>query len=194
MIAAGVFAAHQTGTTPDRFQGRRPVCPSHLQPSADRRPGLPRVDHVIDHVVAGRDIDVDDLAVGVDQLLALGRGILGLQDLLEGQLTTRMTKSCAPGRPISVYEIHGTADTVLPYGGGGFLQAFSAPASARKWAALDHCAKTPRGSSPSHSVKVTTYVACRGSAHVALRTLVGGVHRWAPGIGEIVTNALPWRK
>src|ERR1700749_4653236 len=54
----------------------------HLQGPADRGPGLARVDDVVDHVVAGGHVDVDDLAVGVDQLLALCRRVLGLLHLL----------------------------------------------------------------------------------------------------------------
>src|SRR5579884_63108 len=53
----------------------------HLEPAADRGPRLARVDHVVDHVVAGGDVDVDDLAEVLDQLLLLGRRILGLLDL-----------------------------------------------------------------------------------------------------------------
>src|SRR5438128_10891072 len=35
----------------------------HLQRLADRRARLARVDHVVDHVVARRDVYVDDIAV-----------------------------------------------------------------------------------------------------------------------------------
>src|SRR5690242_19377012 len=54
----------------------------HLERPAHRGPGLPRVDHVVDHVVAGRDVDVDDLAEVLDQLAPLGGRILSLLDLL----------------------------------------------------------------------------------------------------------------
>src|SRR5207248_7103740 len=54
----------------------------HLERLADRRARLARVDHVVDHVVARRDVDVDDLAELVDQLLLLGRRVVGRLDLL----------------------------------------------------------------------------------------------------------------
>src|SRR5271156_2870797 len=54
----------------------------HLERPAHRGPRLARVDDVVDHVVAGRDVDVDDAAVGGDQLGPLGRRVLGLLDLL----------------------------------------------------------------------------------------------------------------
>lgn len=113
---------------------------------------------------------------------------------VEGQLTTQMAKECAPARPISVYEIHGTADASISYWGGGRLSVLSAPASVAKWASLDHCATTPKNTTPTSGVLVTTYVACRKLVHVALRTIYDGVHRWTPQIGEIVTAALPWKK
>jgi polyhydroxybutyrate depolymerase len=112
---------------------------------------------------------------------------------VEGQITTTMAKTCKPARPISVYEIHGTADALVSYSGGGHLSVLSAPASAKKWATLDHCAAKPRTTTTPNQ-KVTSYVTCRKPSHVALLTLFGGVHRWTPQIGEIVTAAFPWRK
>src|ERR1700744_5264353 len=53
-----------------------------LERAADRRARLPRIDHDVDHVVAGRDVDVDDLAEVLDQLGALGGRIVGPLDLL----------------------------------------------------------------------------------------------------------------
>ena len=53
-----------------------------LERADDRRPRLARVDHVVDHVVARRDVDVDQPAVGLDQLGLLGGRVLGLLDLL----------------------------------------------------------------------------------------------------------------
>src|SRR5438067_3471274 len=53
----------------------------HLQRFADRRARLARVDDVVDHVVARGHVDVDDLAVGLDQLGLLGLGVIGFFDL-----------------------------------------------------------------------------------------------------------------
>src|SRR3954447_13470 len=52
----------------------------HLERAADDLARLARIDHVVDHRVARRDRDVDDLAVGLDQLGLLGRGVVGLLD------------------------------------------------------------------------------------------------------------------
>ncbi|HEY5183656.1 MAG TPA: PHB depolymerase family esterase, partial [Actinomycetes bacterium] len=48
---------------------------------------------------------------------------------------------CTPSRPVSVLEIHGTADETVPYGGGElFGPAFpSAPETVAQWARFDGC-------------------------------------------------------
>jgi polyhydroxybutyrate depolymerase len=115
---------------------------------------------------------------------------------IEGELAVTTSAHCAPARPLSVYEIHGTADTAIPYGGGQFGGShgpvvLSAPKSAARWAQLDHCAKTPKSTYPSKSVKLTTYSRCRNRVAVTLRTIFGGVHEWGSGVGLIVYGALP---
>src|SRR5215207_3588831 len=54
----------------------------HLQGAADRRSRLAWVDDVVDHRVAGGDVDIDDRAVVGDQLGLLRGRVLGLLDLL----------------------------------------------------------------------------------------------------------------
>ena len=86
----GVVDAHPLA--PDRSIPARRRCAAcrsldalagrHLQAPADRLAGLTRIDHVVDHVVAGRTVDVDQLAVVGDQLGPPGLGVLGLGDLL----------------------------------------------------------------------------------------------------------------
>ena len=52
---------------------------------------------------------------------------------------------CAPSRPVSVMEVHGSADPVVPFGGGtmlgrgGYSDIVAAPAMAERWRALDGC-------------------------------------------------------
>ena len=66
---------------------------------------------------------------------------------VEGQLSPTFSRSCRPAEPISVFEIHATADQSIPYSGGTFagvggpVEVLSAPASAARWAALNQCAK-----------------------------------------------------
>jgi polyhydroxybutyrate depolymerase len=128
----------------------------------------------------------------------LGCRLAGQIDLIvpvEGQLPVSVSPGCRPARPVSVYEIHGTADASIPYGGGHFdgigggTTVLSAPAAVRRWAALDRC----RGGSATHtagSSTTLTYARCAGGARVALDTIHGGTHAWPGGIGELVAGAL----
>jgi polyhydroxybutyrate depolymerase len=115
---------------------------------------------------------------------------------VEGQMSTVQSASCAPARAESVYEIHGTADSVIPYNGGYFLTTIgedtvlSAPNSVARWASLDGCSAGPATSTPSSAISLSTYSKCRNGAFVTLRTITGGNHAWTPNIGELVVQEL----
>lgn len=132
---------------------------------------------------------VEDLGCRLAQKLALIVPV-------EGQLPVSVSKTCAPARPISVYEIHGTGDTAIPYGGGPFVgvaggtTVLSAPGSVARWAHLDGCTRSAV-TTPSSGVKLTSYSHCRNGAKVTLETLIGGVHQWAQYMGETVNQAWP---
>src|SRR3984885_8261395 len=70
---------HHSGAFPRALD---PLAGGHLERPADCRARLSRIDHVVDHVVPGRDVHVDDLTEAVDQLAFLGLGVLGLLHLL----------------------------------------------------------------------------------------------------------------
>lgn len=117
---------------------------------------------------------------------------------VEGQLPVNVAASCAPSRPVSVYEVHGTDDTAIPYGGGTFhgvddsiITVLSAPGSAKKWAKLDHCSTTAVTTYPSSQIRLDSYGSCRSGAAVVLRTIIGGVHEWGANIAQLVANATP---
>jgi len=116
---------------------------------------------------------------------------------VEGQLPAPVSPSCAPARSINVYEIHGTADSAIPYNGGHFngvgggTTVLSAPASVARWAKLDRCASTPKVTTPSSSIKLTTYSRCRRGVSVTLQTIIGGTHQWGSDIAVIVNQHLP---
>lgn len=114
---------------------------------------------------------------------------------VEGELPASVSSRCSPSKPISVYEVHGTADPNIPYGGGHFdgvgggTTVLSAPSSAARWAALDHCAKTARGRS-EHTVTSTYYTGCRDGATVTLATVRGGKHLWPAHFGQTLTSVM----
>lgn len=122
-------------------------------------------------------------------------GTLALIVPVEGELPVSVARTCRVARPIDVFEIHGTADQAIPYGGGPFAgvgggtTVLSAPASAARWAALDHCTKTaPRRRSGAVSLAVHT--GCAKGVTVTLETIAGGTHDWPNNLGQVVASAL----
>jgi polyhydroxybutyrate depolymerase len=91
---------------------------------------------------------------------------------------------CAPSRPVSVLAIHGTADAVVPFGGGpmvgrgGPSVILSAPALAAVWRAAAGC-PAPRGDGgpPGQAVRMAA-VGCAGGTEVVLVPVDGGGHTW----------------
>jgi polyhydroxybutyrate depolymerase len=75
--------------------------------------------------------------------------------------------SCRPSRPMSLLEIHGTADQNVRY-------EYGAEAAAA-WRALDDCINTIRTSASSETVTSST---CAASTEVKLVTIDGGAHAW----------------
>ncbi|MEA2479421.1 MAG: polyhydroxybutyrate depolymerase [Thermoleophilaceae bacterium] len=86
--------------------------------------------------------------------------------------------ACAPDRPVSVLEIHGTADQVVPYDGRdgrGAAQVFAA-----EWAARDECPSDPvRHRVATHTLRYD-WAPCASGTSVAHIALIGGEHAW-PG-------------
>jgi polyhydroxybutyrate depolymerase len=115
---------------------------------------------------------------------------------VEGQLSTVQSASCSPARPESVYEIHQTADPLIPYDGGyfstsvGYDTMLSAPNSVARWAHLDGCSRGPITATPSSTISLTEYAKCRDGAFVTLRTIDGDEHAWPSDIGQLVVQAL----
>lgn len=114
---------------------------------------------------------------------------------VEGELPVSVSGGCHPAQPISVYEVHGTADPIIPYGGGHFngvgggTTVLSAPNSAARWAGLDGCSKTPRQTA-SKRTRQTSYTGCRDGVTVTLASIQGGQHQWPPSFGQTLLAAI----
>lgn len=87
---------------------------------------------------------------------------------------------CQPSRPVTVVSFRGTADPIIPYGGGSgsppnnpniTLTFLGAVGTFQKWAALDQCVGSP---SAADSNGCSTYSQCPGDAQVTLCTAQGG--------------------
>lgn len=78
------------------------------------------------------------------------------------------TADCRPSRPVSVLEVHGTADSIVPYAEGRSL--------IDGWAARDGCGPTPATQPAGAKAARLRWSGCRGGAAVEHLRLDGGRH------------------
>lgn len=93
---------------------------------------------------------------------------------------------CPATSPVSLLQIHGTADATIRYDGGAFFghPYPSARATAERWASIDGCADKPvesgaldiDGSIVGAETKVLKWASCKADATVELWTIEGGAH------------------
>lgn len=102
--------------------------------------------------------------------------------------------SCSPARPVSVFHLHGTADTNHPINGGtgtGIAGVVFRPARAAvdAMAAANQCTGAPATSvDPSNAdVTATTWSTCRGGAQIRYVIVKGATHAW---MGHPAASAL----
>jgi polyhydroxybutyrate depolymerase len=87
---------------------------------------------------------------------------------------------CQAHRALSVLEIHGTADAVVPYHGTPQDLRGDVVAWVRAWAARDACPAVPRSTWTRPRVLRLDWGVCRDRTAVAHLRLDGGTHAW-PG-------------
>lgn len=155
----------------------------------DRTDDVRFLDRVITDVAAVREVDASRVyAVGVSAGAVMAyRLACDLAPRLAGigsVAGTMLLDDCNPARPVSVVEIHGTADGVVPFEGGLVISprvasapAPSVPAVAERWAALDRC-PGPSTSSSEGTVVTTVWSGCAGGTSVRLVRVDGGGHTW----------------
>ncbi len=110
-----------------------------------------------------------------------------------GSMGISVATSCDPQQPVSVLDIHGTADPLVPYGGGvvtgrgGSSEVISQRQVLTRWAHGDGCtgigAAEPRPSTVHDGTSVTISAATGCPVGIAdqLWTVVGGGHTWPGG-------------
>nr|WP_232004949.1 PHB depolymerase family esterase [Mycobacterium sp. ACS1612] len=90
---------------------------------------------------------------------------------------------CAPSQPVSVLQVHGTADPVVPFGGGtmlgrgGYSDIVAAPALAQRWRELDGCPGAPVEDAVG-AVHRFTAAGCARGTEVDFLQVDGGGHAW----------------
>jgi polyhydroxybutyrate depolymerase len=116
-----------------------------------------------------------------------------------------VVEDCRPSRAVSVLEIHGTEDPLIPYLGGTpeAPEAQNAPPytathdMVARWAELNACPPPPP---PEREGPVITesWTGCRDGAAVTLVTVEGGGHIWfasglGPANGALDATGTIWR-
>lgn len=95
---------------------------------------------------------------------------------------------CRPSRPVSVMEIHGTADGLVPYEGGRTAGGATQPSPptrevVQRWAELNGC-PTPPATTREGVLTTAVWPDCSAGTSVKLITIEGGGHTWfAPLLG-----------
>lgn len=99
--------------------------------------------------------------------------------------------ACDPERPISVLEIHGTADTTVPYEGKGPEHAGAVLPYVFGWASRDGCTTLPSKSKVAlHTVRYS-WSGCRGGAIVEHLRIYGGRHGMPDASGAEISSGGP---
>lgn len=98
---------------------------------------------------------------------------------------------CHPSRPIPILHFHGTADPVVPYGGGnpvldvglgGTLDFPSVATSMDTWRAIDGCTAPKQTLGTVGDTTCVRWGGCQGDAELILCSVDGGGHTWPGGV------------
>ena len=118
-------------------------------------------------------------------------GVFAAVAPVAGAMPADLAARCGGTAPVAVIAFQGTADPLVPYGGGGVTRrggrVLSAERSVAFWATNDGCTAPPATTSePDREtdgtrVRHTVYGGCRGDRAVELYTIEGGGHTWPGG-------------
>ena len=108
-----------------------------------------------------------------------------------------LSDGCDPGRPVPILEIHGTADTIVPYQGISASQnpvwpLPSVPQWLQTWASHDGCTKGPAIFLQTPDVTATQWTHCQQNASVVHYRIEGGGHDVPATLGNRSTVATIW--
>ncbi len=92
--------------------------------------------------------------------------------------------ACTPSRPVPVFAINGTTDTLVPYTGGFFFPGItngtfpSVQQTFAGWRQRNGCTDAPVVTYSNGNVSCETHAACAGGVEVTQCTVEGGGHCW----------------
>jgi polyhydroxybutyrate depolymerase len=162
------------------------VGPQWLISAAEGTADVQFLDVLLDQVLGGGCFDARRVsAVGVSNGAGMAaRLACSGDDRLAGLVAVAGAYGplppCEAHRPLSVLEIHGTADAVVPYRGSPQDPGSDVVGWVDAWAARDACAAVPRRTRKSQDVLRFDWTRCRNGTAVAHLQLIGGTHAW-PG-------------
>lgn len=200
--ARGIEVAYPDGVDGSWNDGRRGVqSVAALEPVDD----ISFLETVIDDAVARDGADPARIAIVGHSNGALMASAFACQRahllqaivLVSGAGADSLPATCKPSRALSVLEVHGDRDRVVPFDGGAIASAdglprgfaASVPAVLEIWRRRANCSaavkEQPAGSPPS----ILEHASCPDGTEVALQLVVGGGHGWrlAPGFDTGMT-------
>jgi polyhydroxybutyrate depolymerase len=135
------------------------------------------------------------LACAIPERIAAIASVSGGMPLDERKASMRCSDN-KRAKPVSVMEMHGTADSFAPYDGGGVINAPPTPDVIKYWATVNGCSGDPSVNEKGIT-KTTLWKHCSGTSVVRLDTVTGGHNTWFgstldPVPGEPNASAAVW--
>ncbi|HEY5198931.1 MAG TPA: alpha/beta fold hydrolase [Solirubrobacteraceae bacterium] len=100
----------------------------------------------------------------------------------------RSLPACNPDRPLSILEIHGTADTTVPYAGRGASRAGAVLPYVVGWATRDRCGPTPTHSVVARHTLRYEWTGCAWGTIVEHLRIYGGKHGLPNAVGAEISS------
>jgi polyhydroxybutyrate depolymerase len=150
------------------------------------------IDALVNHIEADYSVDPNRVFIGGDGIggAMAYRAACELSDRFAAVAVVSgpLLADCAPAKPIPVLHIHGTADTLFPYDGGGTACDGPCPSVAQtmeRWRQADGCTGEPTTTTEG-IVDTTTFSTCGAGAEVQFVKANGLDDTWlGPGIDDL---------
>jgi polyhydroxybutyrate depolymerase len=161
---------------------------------ADRDRDLEFVDAVLDEIAMSGCVDAERIWVtGVSAGSAMAAALVcDRSDVVGAVLVAALPAPCDGPVSADVYVVHGTADDIVPYGGGDFNgdDLGTLPEVAAAWAVAAGCDGPPAGRGVEPDVFVLEWSPCHhgDGGLVSLYSVIGGGHGWLTD-GEAAIDA-----
>ena len=85
---------------------------------------------------------------------------------------------CQANQPVSVMHVHGLADVILSYEGGGEYEMPPVEEIMSSWMEINGCTGSPTVDNPIEIIEHTAYTSCQAGSAVELYTVEAGGHAW----------------